>query len=217
MRLPRLYAVLDDEVAGRFGWTVEDLARACLSGGARLLQIRAKGWPGGRLLEVSERIVSLAAGAGAAVVVNDRADVAQLAGADGVHVGQEDLAPAAVRRAFGDALAIGLSTHSVDQVGRALAEPISYVAVGPVFATGTKATGYDPVGLDLVREAVRAAARAAAPARATPVVAIGGITLDRAASVIDAGASSVAVISDLFAGGDPERRTRAFVERLDAT
>jgi thiamine-phosphate pyrophosphorylase len=202
--------VLDVEAASRFGWTVEDLARACLDGGARFLQIRAKLLPAGPLLQLTDRILRLASARQALVIVNDRADIARLAGAHGVHVGQDDLSPAAVRRTFGSSLAIGLSTHDVDQISHALEQPIAYLAVGPVYATRTKETGYEPVGLELVR-----AARGAAAHRGVPIVAIGGITLDRAAGVIEAGAASVAVIGDLFTGGDPEARTRAFVERLE--
>ena len=210
MKLPPLCAVLDVEAISRFGWAVEDLARACLDGGARFLQIRAKPLPAGPLLQLTDRIVRLAAPCQALVIVNDRADIARLAGAHGVHVGQDDLSPDAVRRAFGSSVAIGLSTHDVDQIARALEQPIDYLAVGPVYATRTKETGYDPVGLELVR-----AARQAAADRGVPVVAIGGITLDRAVEVIESGAASIAVISDLFTGNDPETRTRAFVERLE--
>ena len=147
--------------------------------------------------------------AGATLIVNDRADVARLAGADGVHVGQDDLSPASVRRIVGADAIVGLSTHTTHQLDAAVREPVSYVAIGPVFGTATKATGHDAVGLRMVREAA-----GRARARGLPLVAIGGITLDRAASVIDAGAASVAVIGDLLAGGDPEARVRAFLERL---
>ncbi len=130
-------------------------------------------------------------------------DLAKLSGAAGVHVGQDDLPPAEARALLGPDAVIGYSTHSVAQIAAALQQPISYVAVGPVFGTRTKDTGYEAVGLDLVR-----AARAAAGA--TPVVAIGGITLDRAQDVLDAGATSVAVISDLLAGGDPAARVASY-------
>jgi thiamine-phosphate pyrophosphorylase len=208
--LPRLYAVLDRDVAHRVGWRLDDLAHACLTGGARLLQIRAKHLASGPLLELSERIVAFAAAAGARVIVNDRADVAALADAWGVHVGQDDVPPAEIKEAFGERLAIGLSTHAREQVLGAPSELLAYLAVGPVFRTATKDTGYEPVGLDLVR----LAASAAEGRRAVPVVAIGGIDLDRAPRVIEAGAASVAVIGDLLTGGDPEARTRAFVDRL---
>jgi len=142
-------------------------------------------------------------------VINDRADIAALSRADGVHVGQEDLAPDDVRRVVGDSAIVGLSTHTIDQLDKAVAAPVSYLAIGPVFGTATKDTGYDAVGLEMVRQASRRAA-----ARGLPLVAIGGITLGRAASVIEAGASSVAVIGDLLVGDDPRKRTREFLARL---
>jgi len=165
--------------------------------------------PGAELLATASAVVQLAHRRQARVIVNDRADIARLAGADGVHVGQEDLAPAAVRAIVGDSSMVGLSTHTTEQVDRAIREPVSYVAVGPVFGTATKATGYERVGLERVREAARRAT-----VRGLPLVAIGGITLENAASVLDAGAESVAIISDLLSTGDPEARVRAYLERF---
>jgi len=126
-----------------------------------------------------------------------------------VHVGQEDLPPRLVRTVLGADAVVGLSTHTVEQLGRALSEAIDYVAIGPVFGSVTKHTGYDAIGLERVADAARRAS-----ARGLPLVAIGGITLDRAAAVIDAGATSVAVIGDLLATGDPEARTRDFLSRI---
>ena len=176
-----------------------------------MLQLRAKAMPGAELLATASAIVQLAHRHGASVIVNDRADIARLAGADGVHVGQDDLAPGAVRALAGDAAVVGLSTHTLAQVEAGAAEPVDYLAIGPVFGTTTKATGYDAVGLDVVREAARRAG-----VTGLPLVAIGGITLENAISVIEAGAASVAVIGDLLATGDPERRTRDFLDRLGA-
>ena len=161
------------------------------------------------MLATASAVVQLAHRHRARVVVNDRADIARLSGADGVHVGQEDLAPAAVRALVGDVSIVGLSTHTTAQIERAVLEPVSYVAIGPVFGTTTKVTGYEKVGLEMVREASRRV-----NARGLPLVAIGGITLENAISVLEAGAASVAVISDLLATGDPEARVRAFVEHL---
>ncbi len=211
LRLPRLYAIVDADLAAARGWTPASLARAYLSAGVRLLQVRAKALPGGALLDLCDDIVAAARPAGALVIVNDRADIARLAGAAGVHLGQEDLSPSGARRLLGPDSIVGLSTHTAAQIDRALLAPISYLAVGPVFATATKATGYDAVGFDLVRHAVGVHADRAAR---SPLVAIGGITLDRAASVIAAGASSVAVISDLLTTGDPAGRARQFLEAL---
>ncbi len=212
MILPSLTAIVDADVTAAHGWTVPEAARACLNGGARLLQVRAKRVPSGALLAWCDEIVAAAGSFGAIVVVNDRPDVARMAEAAGVHVGQDDLTPRAARAVLGPTSIIGLSTHTREQVLRARAEPISYLAVGPVFGTRTKDTGYDAVGIELVRFA----SAADAVDTPLPVVAIGGITLDRAAAVIAAGATSVAVIGDLFATGDPEARTRAYVERLQS-
>jgi thiamine-phosphate pyrophosphorylase len=214
LRLPRLNAILDDEVARRAGWTIGDLCRACLAGGARFLQVRAKRLPSGPFLDVCDEVMTLARPHGATVIVNDRADVARLCGAAGVHVGQEDLQPVDVRMMVGQSAIVGLSTHTVAQVRDAITRPVDYLAVGPVFGTGTKDTGYAAVGLDFVREAVTLA-RGDERASSRPVVAIGGITLDRARTVIDAGAASVAVISDLFATGDPESRVREYLRTLE--
>ncbi len=129
------------------------------------------------------------------------------AGADGVHVGQTDLPVAEVRGIVGPDAIVGLSTHDRAQVDAALATDASYVAVGPIFSTATKETGYTARGLELVSYAA---------GRGKPVVAIGGITLERAPSVVAAGASAVAVISDILAGDDAEARVRAFLAALPA-
>jgi thiamine-phosphate pyrophosphorylase len=206
--LPRLYAVCDADVCARAGWTLADFAAACLAGGATLLQIRAKRVSSREFLATTDAIAVRAREHGATVIVNDRADIAALTGA-GVHVGQDDLSPADVRALVGPDVVLGLSTHTIGQIAGAAAQPVSYLAIGPVFPTATKATGYDAVGLDMVR----AAASAAAAAR-RDLVAIGGVTLDTAPEVIAAGATSVAVIADLLVGGDPSARVRAYVDRL---
>jgi thiamine-phosphate pyrophosphorylase len=142
--------------------------------------------------------------AGALLIINDRVDIALMARADGVHVGQEDLPVESVRDLLGPEALIGISTHDQTQVDQSLQTIATYIAIGPVFGTGTKETGYGPRGLELVRYAAN---------RGKPVVAIGGITLDRAPSVARAGASSLAVISDLLVG-DPEERVRSFIAAL---
>jgi thiamine-phosphate pyrophosphorylase len=182
------------------------LAEACLRGGARRLQLRAgKHESSGAIVRLAERIVAAARDARAEVIVNDRVDVALLSGADGVHVGQTDLPVAVARGLLGPRAIVGLSTHDRAQVDRALASAASYLAVGPIFSTETKDTGYTARGLDLV---------AYAAGRGMPVVAIGGITLERAPAVAAAGASWLAVISDILVGGDPEARVSAFLAAL---
>ena len=204
-----LNAIIDDDAALRAGWSVIDLAAAYLDAGATFLQLRAKQRSSAWLLETAGQLVAMAEKTGAQIIVNDRADVARLAGAAGVHVGQDDLEPAAVRRLIGPDRLIGFSTHSTAQIDDAVQQPIDYVAVGPIFGTGSKDTGYDAVGLRLVAEA----AQRARP-RGLQVVAIGGITLDRAPDVLRAGATSVAVISDLLTTGDPRARVAQYLERL---
>jgi thiamine-phosphate pyrophosphorylase len=212
--LPPLNAIVDEDVAARFGWTVPALARVYLSGGARLIQVRAKRAGSGAYLRTCEEVVSLGREFAALVIVNDRADIARLAGASGVHVGQEDLQPAAVRAIVGSDAIVGLSTHTLDQVRAARGEPIDYLAVGPVFGSTTKATGYAAVGLEMVRNAARVNGEVGESEVARPIVAIGGITLEHAEAVVRAGATTVAVVSDLLSTGDPESRVRAYVELL---
>ena len=205
----RLNPILDVDVAARAGWTLVDLASACLNGGARFLQLRAKALSGAAALDLASQLCEIAHPAGAVVVVNDRADIARLSGADGVHLGQHDLTPDASRTIVGPGAIVGLSTHTLAQVDAALDAPVTYIAIGPVFSTKTKATGYEAIGLDCVRSAA-----ARARSRGLDLVAIGGITLDRAADLINAGATTVAVITDLLITGDPEARVRAYLARL---
>jgi len=193
----------------RAGWSPIDVARAFLSGGVRLLQIRAKALSSGAFLDLASAVVEAARSGGAAVIVNDRADIARLASAHGVHVRQDDLSPRDVRAVAGPDVIVGLSTHTTEQMRAAVAEPVDYAAIGPVFATTTKATTYDAIGLDGVR-----AAAATARSAEKPLVAIGGITLETAPGVIAAGASSVAIIGDLLSTGDPERRVREYLRTL---
>ena len=205
---PALHAILDVDTAERAGWAPADLARAFLGGGATWIQIRAKQRPSADFLELCDSVVRSAEAHRATVIVNDRADLALLSGATGVHVGQDDLTPASVRRLLGPDAIVGYSTHTTDQFDAALFEPVSYIAVGPVFGTRTKETGYEAVGLELV-------SAAAARASGRPLVAIGGITLDRVPGVIAAGASAVAVIGDLLAGNDPAKRVADYIRVLD--
>jgi thiamine-phosphate pyrophosphorylase len=204
---PALHAILDVDVAAAANWDSVDLARAFLDGGAPLIQLRAKHLPSASLLALCDAVVGVAEPYGASVIVNDRVDVARMSGATGVHVGQDDLAPRAARLLLGPGAVVGYSTHTAPQIQSAAIEPVTYIAIGPVFGTRTKATGYEPVGVAGVSEAVDLSG-------GVPVVAIGGITLDTAPSVIEAGASAVAVIADLVATSDPRRRVRAFLDAL---
>ncbi len=207
-RLHKLYAIVDVDTCLRAQRAPLDVSRAFLSAGVRCLQLRAKSWGSGAMIELAAAMVADATQADALVIVNDRVDVAAICGAHGVHVGQDDLPPVDARRLVGADAIVGFSTHNDAQLHAGLDQPVSYLAVGPVFRTQTKATGYGAVGLELV-----ARASAMAHQKSLPLVAIGGITLDQAAVVIAAGADAVAVIGDLLTG-DPEARARAFLQAL---
>jgi thiamine-phosphate pyrophosphorylase len=207
---PRLNAIVDVEAAKRANWSPIDLAKAYLNAGVRFLQLRAKVLGSAHLLEVALAIVDLGRQYDALTIVNDRGDIARLASANGVHLGQHDLSPFQVRHLVGDDAVVGLSTHNLEQLERARTEPISYVAIGPVFDTRSKAAPHPVVGLDTVREA-----SARLRPIGLPLVAIGGITLDTAGRIIRSGATSVAVISDLLSTGDPESRAREYLARLE--
>ena len=203
---PRLYAILDVDACGARGLEPLRVLADWLDAGVRLVQLRAKHLSFGPFLELADKAGSACREAGATFIVNDRIDVARLSGADGVHLGQDDLSPDDAVRALGPASWIGLSTHTDAQVAAALSTSATYVAVGPVFGTSTKANPDPVIGLEGVR---RAADLAGAAGR--PLVAIGGIDLGNAHDVLMAGADSVAVISSLLEGHDRVGRARAFL------
>jgi thiamine-phosphate pyrophosphorylase len=159
-----------------------------------LLQLRAKDLTDARLVALARAAVGAARESGVPLIVNDRPDIARVVGADGVHLGQDDLPPDAARAVLGPDAIIGFSTHDLDQVRAAAAHPIDYLALGPVFRTGSKANP-DPV----VGPALLARARAHT---SLPLVAIGGITRANVGEVVAAGADGVAVIGDLFRSSD---------------
>jgi thiamine-phosphate pyrophosphorylase len=192
----RLYLIVDPLDTGR---TPRDLARARLAGGARLLQLRVKRATTDQLLREAEAIRELTAAAGAAFVVNDRADVARAVGADGVHLGQDDLPVAAGRAVVGPDVAIGFSTHSESQLAAAARCGADYLALGPIFATTSKDKADPVLGCERLR-----AARALTT---TPLVAIGGITAATAPAVLAAGADAVAIIAAVVRAPDVERAT----------
>ena len=203
-KTPFLYPIIDTGLCRSRQIDPVSLCEAYLAGGARVLQLREKERSSGEFLKLAEVLVERATEAGALLVVNDRADIARLSAAHGVHVGQDDLPVADVRKLLPESAIVGLSTHDHRQVDNAIEQNPTYLAVGPIFQTSTKDTGYSARGLELVRRAA---------GRGKPVVAIGGLTLDNMLDVVRAGASGIAVISDLL-NGDPLARTRAFVARL---
>jgi thiamine-phosphate pyrophosphorylase len=202
--LPVLYPIIDSALCTARHLDPVELAATWLRAGVRLVQLRVKQGPDRAFLELSDAIAALAHESNARLIVNDRSDIALMSGADGVHVGQDDLPVDDVRALLGTAGTIGVSSHDSKQVDSALASSADYVAVGPVFGTTTKDTGYEARGLDLVRYAA---------GRGKPVVGIGGITLETAPDVIAAGARAVAVISDLLVGS-AEERVREYLRAL---
>jgi thiamine-phosphate pyrophosphorylase len=202
MQLPRLYAILDaacfPDAPAMFA-----AAEQLTAGGATLLQYRNKQ---GRTREILDhaRDLKRLVGSRVKLIMNDRADLVLAAGFDGLHIGQDDLSPEAARRIIGLNLWLGVSTHNPEQIAEADKTDADYLAIGPVFATTSKANPDPVLGFDGVR-------RARELTRKT-LVAIGGITRNNARSVIEAGADSVAVISDLIR--DPRKSTEAFFEVL---
>jgi len=207
MNLPSLYAIIDQEVSESYGWKVPQLARAFLAGGAQLLQVRVSTAGSGEFLSWCDEVIKEAKLFGAKVIINNRADVASLAGADGVHVGQDDLSEKEIRTKFSGLSIVGISTHTIEQLECSIKSSADYIAVGPIYKTSTKETELSAIGVKLIEHAVKIC-----PNR--PIVAIGGITLDRVKDVIEAGASTVAVISDLLVGKNPEARVRSYLAEL---
>ena len=190
-KLPRLYAIADAQVLAARGVALDGFARGLRAARVTLVQYRDKTGSPQDILRCAATLREAFEGAGATLVMNDRADFAVLAEFDGVHVGQDDLSPADARAVVGLNRIVGVSTHSDEQVRTADARCADYIAIGPVFATGTKENPSPVVGLEGIRRA-RALTK-------KPLVAIGGITRENARSVIDAGADSIAIISGLIA------------------
>jgi len=172
--------------------------------GVELIQYRNKKNPSRTVFEVSSNLARFLSSRGVRFIVNDRADVAALAAAGGVHVGQEDLDVEEARAICGPSRWVGVSTHTLEQVEQADKTSANYIAVGPIFATDTKENPEEVVGVDFVRRARERTRK--------PLVAIGGITPERAPAIFRAGADSVAVARDLLSASDPAARARQFLE-----
>jgi thiamine-phosphate pyrophosphorylase len=204
-RLHGLHVLADD--APQWGRGPVAQARSACRGGAAVVQLRAKRATDREALTWAAEIRRLTEASGALFIVNDRFDLALAAGADGVHLGQEDLPPARVPPEVRRRLLVGRSTHTAEQVAAACEEPIDYIGFGPVFGTRSKVSGYDARSPSLLAAAVSAAAP-------RPVVAIGGIDLANAHQVVAAGAAGAAVISAVAAARDPAEATRALARIL---
>ncbi len=197
---PPLYAILDPDFATL---PLSQLAVSFAAVGVQLMQLRCKRASAAQMHALASELALLLRPTGVRLIVNDRADVAALSGASGVHVGQEDLLVEDARRFCPQPLWVGVSTHNLEQLREADGTSADYIAVGPVFHTGTKANPDPVVGVDFVRKARQLTRK--------PLVAIGGITLETATEVFQAGADSLAVVSDLIASPDPAQRAAAYL------
>jgi thiamine-phosphate pyrophosphorylase len=202
--LPRVYVILD---AALLNIPEIECARKLADAGVRLIQYRNKNASARELFEKSRELAAFLNPIGVKFIVNDRADVASLADADGVHVGQDDLGVEQTREVMGGGKWVGVSTHNTGQFRTALETSADYIAVGPIFATGSKMNPDPVVGLKLVRQARAMTDR--------PIVAIGGITLERAEEVIESGTDSVTVISDILRAENPGERARQYIDLLE--
>ena len=201
--LPKIYPITDSLISGL---SHADQVEILAAGGASLIQLREKRASPIEFYRAAVDAMSVARRLGVQIIINDRVDIAIAVKADGVHLGQNDLPPALARRLLGKGRVIGFSTHALRQALAAEDTAIDYLAIGPIFQTSTKDDPDAVVGLATVTEVRRLVS--------TPLVAIGGITLHTARAVIEAGADSVAVISDLLTAGDIGERTRRFIELL---
>ncbi|HEX4536316.1 MAG TPA: thiamine phosphate synthase [Candidatus Acidoferrum sp.] len=202
--LPRLYVILD---AALLRIPAKECAKSLIDAGVRLIQYRNKRASGRELFETSSELAEYLNPLGVQFIVNDRVDVAALAGAGGVHVGQDDLGVEQARQVMGEGKWVGISTHNPGQFRSALETSAEYIAVGPIFATGSKENPDPVVGVGFVREARAMTDK--------PIVAIGGITLEQAAEVIEAGADSVAIIGDILGAENVGKRARQYVDLLE--
>ena len=193
-----LYAIAD--TLGRTELSFLDLAEKLCVGGARLLQLRVKTLSSHKFLTLAQQVRAVCRHYGCLLIINDRADIALAIDADGVHVGQEDLPLAATRKVLGPRKIIGVSTHNPAQAQEAERGGADYIGFGPLFGTMTKATGYRARGLEQLRE-IRSLVR-------VPIVAIGGITTERAPSALRAGANAVAMVSELVLAPDVVTKVR---------
>jgi len=203
--MPRLYVILD---AGLIHRPILEFAQQLIGAGVRILQYRDKAGTAAAMLQAAKALARASNEAGVSFFVNDRSDVAFLAGATGVHVGQDDLSVEQARSIVGPNRWVGVSTHNREQFARAASTSADYIAIGPIFATKSKANPDPVVGMDLIREL--------RPMTDKPIVAIGGIQFDRVEGILRAGADSVAVISDILLAPDPIERARQFVQKLEA-
>ncbi|MCI0489524.1 MAG: thiamine phosphate synthase [Blastocatellia bacterium] len=202
--LPKIYPITDVRIS-RLSHAAQ--VERLVAGGAEFVQLRDKTASARSFYEAALEAVQIARRAGVRIIINDRVDIALAVGADGVHLGQTDLPPEKARVLLGEGRIIGFSTHSFEQAMAADSLPVDYIAVGPIFQTSTKENPDDVVCLEMIERIKRCVSK--------PVVAIGGITYERARAVADAGADSLAIISGIVAADDIAGRMRDLLNLFD--
>ena len=200
LNLPKIYPITDAEISGL---SHTEQVRRLIAGGATLIQLREKHKAAGDWFPDALEAAKLCREAGVLCIVNDRVDIAIGVGADGVHLGQDDMPVADARRLLGPDKIIGLSTHDIGQLEAALREPVDYLAIGPIFDTSTKSDPDPAIGIEMLSKAAKTSGM-------MPLVAIGGIKADNLASIISAGAASAAIIGALLS--DPAKISERFRE-----
>jgi thiamine-phosphate pyrophosphorylase len=204
--LPKLYPITDARLSGLSH--AEQISRLSRGGAGSLIQLREKHLQPREFYAAAKEALNVARSQNVRLIINDRVDIALAVGADGVHLGQDDLPPEAARELLGQQAIIGFSTHTIEQAVEAARMPVDYVAIGPIFNTSSKENPDAVVGLDGLRLVRQATGH-------LPLVAIGGISLETARDVFDAGADSIAAISLLLREpGKIERRVRELLSGL---
>lgn len=204
MRDFRLYVILDIDICNRYGNIIE-IAKKVISAGADVLQLRAKGYPDSKTVEIGRSIKSLIKEDEALFIINDRVDLTSVTGADGVHLGQQDLSIKDARKILGVDKIIGISTHNIEEASRAENQGADYIGIGPIFATTTKpeTAPLTPGILTEIKNKV-----------GIPFVAIGGINLDNLDQILSCGVKRIAVCSAIITARDVFAATKEFRQRL---
>jgi len=201
----KVYVITDSQLS--LGRSTEEVVRRALAGGAKAIQLREKRFSDKRLLETAIRLRTMTADAGALLIINDRVDIALAAGADGVHVGQDDLPADVARRLLGPGCILGVTVETAEEARAAGVSGADYLGTGPVYATSTKPDAGRPYGVELVRR-IKAAT-------SLPVIAIGGISEENAEDVAEAGADGLAVVSAVVGRQDIEQSVRLLLEAFE--
>lgn len=201
--LPKLYPITDTRLSRL---SHAEQVRRLAEGGATLVQLRDKHASPREFFEAAQEAVKLGRSLGVRIIINDRVDIAMAVRADGVHLGQDDFPPEKARLLLGEERVVGYSTHTLKQAVEADLLPVDYIAIGPVFSTSTKENPDPVIGLEGVRQIRENISK--------PLVAIGGITFDSVQSVLEAGADSLAVISDLYSSNNIAKRVRQYLKSI---